>query len=317
MGRGMVITAYRRHSRKSVTLPALFLIWGICSRGLQAAGEIGAVGHLEPGSGILDLIGTPGARISEVLVAEGQRIERGEILLKFSNSDILKAQLDLAALELDELEKTKQMQLTLRQHALQSAKMAFGRAERKLLDHKKLGAATSKRALMDLEDYAEDARRLVEKEAMLYQQLEVKLEIEMLKAKAQLDLAKARYDDAFLIAPISGTVLAVLKQVGESLGVGAQVGAGHLRGRAAVRIADLTRMYVVCEVYEGDLLKIRKGMKATVSSNALPEEIGGTVERISREVDTSSRLANVWILLDEADLASRLIGMEVRVNIRP
>ncbi|MCG6863120.1 MAG: efflux RND transporter periplasmic adaptor subunit [Chromatiaceae bacterium] len=294
------------------------LIWGVAPSEVRAEGEIGAVCHLEPSSGILDLIGTPGARVNEILVKEGQKVEKDDILLKFDNYDLLKAQRELASLELGELEKTRDSKLALQKHAVKSAELAHERAEKKLSDQKQLGAvATSKRELTDLEDLALDARRLVEKEEMLYRQLEITLEAETLQARARLDLAEAQFKDAFLRAPISGTVLAVLKQVGESIGVGDPSDTGYVKAEATLRVAALDRMYAVCEVYEGDILNIREGLKADVASNALPNKITGKVERLSREVDTSSRLANAWVLLDEADLASQFIGMEVQVTIYP
>jgi len=303
-----------RLDTKARILASVLLIWGIGLAPLQARDEIGAVGEFQPGSGILELIGTPGARISEILVKAGEEVDKGDVLVTFSNYDVLKAQVDLASFELDHLRRTRETKLALQAHAVESARLALERSRRKLRDQERLGpVATSKRELTDLEDLVVDARRSLERETTQQQQLLIRLELEELKAKARLDLAHARFRDAVMKAPISGTVLAVLKEVGESLGVG-EIGTATL-DIAAVSIADLTRMYVVCDVYEGDLLRIHEGMKAKASSAAISGDITGVIERISRQVDTSSRLGRVWILLDEAELASRLIGMEVQVKI--
>ncbi len=47
---------------------------------------------------------------------------------------------------------------------------------------------------------------------------------------------------------MSGTILDIPKQTGELLD-----------GGAVIRMANLQRMYALCEVYEGDLLKITPG----------------------------------------------------------
>ncbi|WPL19184.1 multidrug resistance protein MdtN [Thiorhodovibrio winogradskyi] len=304
--------------RASSLLRFLFLLLvlltsSICQT-VSADSKIGAVGELQPVSGILDLIGTPGARISEILVKQGLHVNKGDVLIVFSNFMTLQAQLDLARLELEEQLKTKGTKLALQRHLLENAQLALKRSERKLADQQQLGpVASSKRELTDLEDAAIDAKRRLEEETLKQRQLEIQLELEQLKANARLELARSQFADAMIKAPISGTVLEVLKEVGESLGVG-EIGSSTL-DIAALRLADLSQMYVVSEIYEGDLLRIKVGMKATVSSPALDADIPGVIERISRQVETKSRLAKVWVLLDKAELASRFIGMEVQVDI--
>ncbi len=56
-------------------------------------------------------------------------------------------------------------------------------------------------------------------------------------------------------------------------------------------------------------------MKTDISGSALTEGISGSVERIGREVNTTTRLARVWVLLNQPNPASQLIGMEVNAVI--
>lgn len=298
----------------SIGLATLFLL----TQAASAENKIGAVGYLEPSSGIIDLIGTPGARITEILVEAGQEVAKGQILIRFHNEPLLKAQREIAMHQLRMLQKTRDGKLLLQRHALTTAKLARERMDKKLNDQRQLGTvASTRRELTDLEDLALDAKRMVEKEQIVLDQLVVTLDEEIMQAEAQLQLAEARYEDAFLAAPIAGTVLDVRKQIGESVGIGQPSSAGYIQAETTISIADLSRMYVVCEVYEGDLLRLQKGSKAEINSKALPETLTGTVQRIASQVDTSSRLANVWILLDESEVASRLVGMEVQVAISP
>jgi HlyD family secretion protein len=113
-----------------------------------------------------------------------------------------------------------------------------------------------------------------------------------------------KLEHASLDAPMNGTVLEVLQSVGEATG-----------GRPVIRMADLENMYVIAEVFEGDLLKISPGMKATVTGNALPGSLTGEVESIGRVINPANRTADVKIRLDEPAVASKLINLEVDVSI--
>jgi multidrug resistance efflux pump len=119
-------------------------------------------------------------------------------------------------------------------------------------------------------------------------------------ATRQLKIASAAEE---IRAPIDGTVLFVDKRVG-----------AHPVG-PIVRMGDLRTMYVVCQVYEGDLLKLQRGMRATIKSTTLPHPLSGTVESVGRIVDSRAKLGDVRIRLDRPDPANRLVGMEVEVVI--
>ena len=84
---------------------------------------------------------------------------------------------------------------------------------------------------------------------------------------------------------------------------------------AAIELGDLTAMYVICQVFQGDMLKLKPGMKATIKSSALDQSLAGTVEEIGRVIDTKAQLGEAKIRLDDARLPSRLVGMEVEVQI--
>lgn len=281
-------------------MPGLFLV------NAYAADQVGAIGYLTPGSDILDLLGTPGTRISEILVREGQEVKKGDILIKFSNHNVLKAEYDMALLRLEELDKTKAFKLDLQKYQIESAQLAYNRASLDLSNYKKLATqAISKKEMIRRSRLTEDAKILLAQEKVTFAQLKTQLEFNIKIAKSKIELASARYNDSVLQAPISGTILDVWKQIGE-----------HIGGSAVIRMADLNEMYVRCEIYEGDLLKIKPGMEVKVSSNSLPIDITGKIERVGRVVNAGNRLAVVWALLDKSEIASKLIGMEVHVTIK-
>lgn len=63
-------------------------------------------------------------------------------------------------------------------------------------------------------------------------------------------------------------------------------------------VADLSRVWVVCDVYENDLSKVRLGDTAEVRLNAYPDRaFHGTVGNISQVLDPATRTAKVRVEL--------------------
>jgi membrane fusion protein, heavy metal efflux system len=71
-------------------------------------------------------------------------------------------------------------------------------------------------------------------------------------------------------------------------------------------IADLSQVWVVCDVYENDLSEVQMGDSAEVRLGAYPGQIyRGTVADISRVLDPNLRSAKVRIVLPNSDGALR------------
>ena len=131
-----------------------------------------------------------------------------------------------------------------------------------------------------------------------------------------LALAQARVERTVLRAPISGMILRILTHPGESTGTQPILKMGHTR-----------QMYAVAEVYETDVRLVRLDQRATVTSQALPEPLSGTVVRVGNmiakndvlDVDpaaaTDVRVVEVKIRLDHSESAARLINLQVVVHI--
>jgi cobalt-zinc-cadmium efflux system membrane fusion protein len=91
-------------------------------------------------------------------------------------------------------------------------------------------------------------------------------------------------------APISGVIVAQYVTNEAAAGVG-------LSGSAtAFTIADLSRVWVVCDVYENDIPKLQLGQEAKITINAYPgRPLAGRVSDIGPILDPSSRTAKVRI----------------------
>ena len=103
-------------------------------------------------------------------------------------------------------------------------------------------------------------------------------------------------------APVSGTVTSRAANPGEVVGANKEL----------ARITNLSSVWVIAQVYERDLSRLRTGSGASITSEAFPERIfRGTVTYIDPRLDEATRTAQVRIELDNSDNALK-IGMYVR-----
>jgi cobalt-zinc-cadmium efflux system membrane fusion protein len=98
-----------------------------------------------------------------------------------------------------------------------------------------------------------------------------------------------------LRAPISGTI--VEQNVAGFEGIKSLDNTPNL-----FTIADLSQVWVVCDVFENDLADVHVGDSSEIRMNAFPERVQhGTVVDISRVLDPSTRTAKVRIILKNGD----------------
>ena len=98
-----------------------------------------------------------------------------------------------------------------------------------------------------------------------------------------------------LRAPVSGTI--VEQNVAGSEGIKSLDNTPNL-----FTIADLSQVWVVCDVFENDLGQVNTGDPAEVRLNAFPDRVfEGRVSDISRVLDPNTRSAKVRIVLPNRD----------------
>jgi HlyD family secretion protein len=130
------------------------------------------------------------------------------------------------------------------------------------------------------------------------------------KAEVDLDLAQVR-------APIDGQVLKINTKTGEFV----------RQTNGVVDLGNTSQMYVVAEIYETDIGKIKVGQKASIQSEAFEGEITGKVDRIGLRIakndvlgtdpaaKTDVRIIEVKIKLDDSTKVSGLTNLQVRVKV--
>ncbi|BAY29097.1 secretion protein HlyD [Nostoc carneum NIES-2107] len=131
--------------------------------------------------------------------------------------------------------------------------------------------------------------------------------------------AKADLDLTYIKSPIDGTILKIHARTGEVIATS-----------GFAEIGNISQMYVVAEVYQTDIQKVRKGQKVTITSPAIVGKLQGTVENVGWQVekqsifslnpssDTDRKIIEVKICIDdpkESAKVSRLTNLQVDVAI--
>ena len=104
-----------------------------------------------------------------------------------------------------------------------------------------------------------------------------------------------------IFAPTSGVVLS------QNVAASGAAGISFAGPGGSLLIADLSHVWVVCDVYENDLATVHLGQRAQVRINALPGQVfNGTISDIGAQLDASLRTAKVRIQVENPGGTLRL-----------
>ncbi|MBF2025855.1 MAG: ABC exporter membrane fusion protein [Oscillatoriales cyanobacterium C42_A2020_001] len=121
------------------------------------------------------------------------------------------------------------------------------------------------------------------------------------RAVAAMNRAKADLDQAYVRSPMDGEVLAIHTRAGEVVS-----------NEGIAEIGKTQQMYAIAEVYQSDISKVKPGQRVRVTSDSIPGELVGRVERIDSQVkrqtivntdpstNIDSRIVEVHVGLDPA-----------------
>ncbi|BAY83978.1 DevB family ABC exporter membrane fusion protein [Calothrix parasitica NIES-267] len=170
--------------------------------------------------------------------------------------------------------------------------------------------ATLNRSVNTLQDQIREAKaRLDSIKEVRPQDLQL-AQAEVKSAKSAVKQAKAEQELSTLKSPITGTVLKINTKPGEIVS-----------SQGIMEIGKTNQMYVIAEVYQTDIKKVRLGQKAIISSTALPRKFKGTVTDIGLLVDrqkilninpgadTDRRIVEVKIRIDELEDNKLIMGL--------
>ena len=219
---------------------------------------------------------------------------QGEIATGNATVARLQAELDNAQTEYNRYQKlyeqgavsastadVKRLQVTTLQQQLNEAQAALNRTVNTLQDQ----IREAKAKLTSIKE--------VRPEDIQLAQAEVK------SAKSAVEQAKAEQELTLVKSPLTGTVLKINTKPGEMVS-----------SEGIMEIGRTNQMYVIAEVYQTDIQKVRLGQKVTISSTALPRDLKGTVSEIGLLVDRQ-RILNIN---PGADTDRRIVEVKIRVN---
>jgi HlyD family secretion protein len=281
--------------------------------------------------------GAGDARLSELLVGVGDRVERGALLARLDNHSALESSVLLAeaylAVRQATLLQTRSAVRASRDEAkatLDQARASAREAEANLARTEELadrGVATSV-TLDSARATAEGAALAVTRaEATLARFSSVDLEEQpdvMVAARnvdaAGADLARARLDmaRALVVAPIAGTILDIHATAGQ-----------RPPSEGIMELGDVSQMMAEVEIYQDRIGSVRTGQPVELAAEALGQTLRGTVESIGLTVgrqglisddaaaNTDARVIRVLVRLDapSSRVASGYTNLEVVARI--
>jgi cobalt-zinc-cadmium efflux system membrane fusion protein len=243
----------------------------------EAAGQQ-ATGVVQPNAyretPVMSLVGGVVRRVNAEL---GQGVGRGQPLAVITSSDLADAQSRYVAAvaELDEHHK---------HHARTAKLVEIGAASREEFE-----MATSK--LRTAESDVENLRQRLLLLGLTPQR------VSQLRSPSQIS------SEVTLPAPVAGTVTSRMVNPGEVIEANKEL----------LRVTDLSSVWVVGQVYEKDLGRIRVGSGASITSDAYPGRVfRGQIAYVDPRLDPQTRTAQVRIELANTAQALKL-GMYVNV----
>ncbi|HEY9643354.1 MAG TPA: ABC exporter membrane fusion protein [Coleofasciculaceae cyanobacterium] len=138
------------------------------------------------------------------------------------------------------------------------------------------------------------------------------------RAIAAMKQAKAELDNAYVRSPLDGEVLQIHTRAGEVVS-----------SDGIAEIGKTQRMYAIAEVYQSDISRVKLGQSVRVTSDTIPGELLGQVERIDSEVkrqtivntdpstNIDARVVEVHIALDasSSQRAAKFTNLQVTTVI--
>ncbi|WP_216901009.1 HlyD family efflux transporter periplasmic adaptor subunit [Synechococcus sp. CCY 9618] len=307
--------------------------------------SVTALGRLEPVGEVITVAppaASPGgapARLRQLRVEEGDRVESGSVIAVLDSQPRLEAAVGEATAQLRLAEARLEVAVAdqRREQQVQAARVArleaeFRTARLEEARHESLFANGAVSASL------RDARRL-SRETAQAQLAEARAVLRRFQTSPGLpgadgpDVAAARRqreqagaalvrvlaerEDSLVRAPISGRILSVLTRPGEAIG-----------SEGLVQMGRTEAMQVVAEVYQSDLRRVRLGAPVTITSPALAQPLEGRISRIGALVkrqslintdpsaNNDSRVVEVQALLSPASSRRAAALSQLQVTAR-
>lgn len=299
--------------------------------------QVVAAGVVEPVSEEIKIGSEIDGKLKQVLVKEGSRVARGQVIAVLENGDAA-ARVELAKAGLAEreaalarllngsrVEERREARAGIREAEAVLETARAERARREMLLEK--GAISrTEFDIVDREYRVAQARLEASRERSAFVAAEAR-DDERMRAEAEIQSARARIREAeaflektYIRSPIAGVVLRRYLQSGESVSTNANT--------PIVALGDTSRLRVRADVDETDVARIALNQPAYVRADAYGEqrfrgrivEIGQTLGRKNVRTDAPTERVDTKILetLIELDPGQTLpVGLRVDAYVEP
>ncbi len=239
-------------------------------------------------------------KIVKIGVKEGDRLKKGQFLLQIDPS-LYQAELESAQASL----KATEAQLIQNEAAYEIAKKNYERAKKLF------------------------AKGIISQEEFLKAEADFKSSLSSLKAlkfrikqnEAQVRSAKEKLKKTLITSPVDGVVTSLNVEEGEV----AIIGTMNNPGTILLTVADLSQMQAEVWVDETDVVKVKRGQKATVEVDAFPEEkfhgavteVGSSPQQETAALSSSQEQAKEYkvVIVLEGDVRKLKPGLTATAKI--
>ena len=281
--------------------------------------------------------GAGDARVLELLVAEGDKVEKGQVVARLDNLNVLEGAVLLAeanlAIREASLMQTRTAVMNSRDEAQatleQARSIAAEAASETLRSEELFSRNVISRSMLDTVRASEQqaAAAVTKAEATLARFTSIGLDDQpdvvvaarnLAAAGAELERARRDLLRSDVMAPISGTILDILATPGQ-----------RPPTEGIMTMGDTTRMMAEVEIWQDRISQVRIGQPVDLAASALGTALQGQVSAIGLTVgrqgllsddtaaNTDARVIRVMVRLDEPSsrLASRFVNLEVIARI--
>ncbi|MFN6155300.1 MAG: efflux RND transporter periplasmic adaptor subunit [Dolichospermum sp.] len=332
------------------------------------ARSVTALGRVEPKGEVITIGGSLQERIDKLLVQENQQVKVGDVLAYLDSYRERLAEKNIAATQLEEARNRLKAESIFGKAQIEEAESRVEQIKMPQMSEVKAQKATIRGIAVDLQVKQKDLERfsyLQMQGAISQQSLDEKVlavsnkqnelnnaqatlakleqgrsnallnayaqvrsakaslqlsesKIQVESANSNLKLAIARLERTIIRAPQSGKILKILAHSGEAIS-----------NQGILEIGNTQQMYVVAEVYETDVSRVKVSQTAIIYSSAFSKNIIGIVEQVGLKVGKKdvlntdpaakidARVVEVKIRLTDSKLVAGMTNLEVNVVIKP
>lgn len=256
------------------------------------------------------------AKVTEILVKEGDKVEKGQVLARLDKTDVntaleaAKTQLDLAKANKTEAEKNLRLEYEKNQTILKNAELDFQRKS-SLYSTGDIPQSDYEAA----ESALKDAKATMANYKVIKGTVKVpdSYDLQIKTAEQELEKAESKVSDADLVSPIAGTITRVNIKVGEFADTPTE-------NKYDFTVENLDQLELSIAVSEYNIGKVHLGQKATITADILGgESLEGVVSSISptgeeKNANTSERVIPIKVQIT-GDKKGLLSGITAKADL--